>query len=155
MALKLLELIEIIFLTLVSGMYWGPWLALTRSMATFEPEVFLAIVDRLNRNMEPLMSALLPLALVSTLPVLYLTFGSHPKLFYLTLVGLFLFVATLLVTVLVEVPIVKQIVTWTTPTLPDNWRQLRDRWGAFHFARMIPSFAGLVLVFIAAIFETP
>lgn len=148
MVLKLLQLMNIVLLLLVSGMYWGPWLALTRSIATFEPDVFLAIVQRLNRNMEPLMTALLPLALLSTLPVLVFEYGG--RTFYLTLTGFVLFVVTLLVTVFVEVPIVKQIVTWTA--LPDNWQQLRDRWGAFHYARIVPSLVGLVLILIAAIF---
>ena len=152
MVLKLFELMNIVLLLLVSGMYWGPWLALTRSIATFEPDVFLAIVDRLNRNMEPLMTVLLPLALLSTLPVLVLEYGGRPQAFYLTLTGFLLFVVTLLVTVLVEVPIVKQIVTWTPSTLPDNWRQLRDRWSSFHYARIVPSLVGLVLILIAAIF---
>ena len=150
MALKLFELINIVLLLLVSGMYWGPWLALTRSIGTFEPDVFLAIVQRLNRNMEPLMTVLLPVALLSTLPVLF--FASRPAMFYLTLMGFLLFVATLLVTAFVEVPIVKQIVTWTEATLPDNWRQLRDRWSAYHYARVVPSLAGLVLILIGAIF---
>ena len=152
MALKLFELLNIVLLLLVSGMYWGPWLALTRSIATFEPDVFLAIVQRLNRNMEPLMTALLPAALLSTLPVLFLSHGSRPVTFYLTLTGFLLFVVTLLVTALVEVPIVKQIVTWTPTTLPDNWRQLRNRWSAFHHARIVPSLVGLVLILIGAIF---
>jgi uncharacterized membrane protein len=121
-------------------------------MASFEPDVFLAIVQRLNRNMEPLMTALLPVALLSTLPVLLLAYGRRPETFFLTLAGLLLFIVTLLVTVLVEVPIVKQIVTWTISTLPDNWQQLRDRWAAFHLARIIPSLVGLVLVLIGAIF---
>ena len=152
MTLKLFELINVVLLILVSGMYWGPWLALTRSIATFEPDVFLAIVQRLNRNMEPLMTVLMPVALLSTLPVLLLSYGNRPATFYLTLLGFLLFVVTLLVTALVEVPIVKQIVTWTASTLPDNWRQLRDRWGAFHYARIVPSLVGLVLILVGAIF---
>jgi uncharacterized membrane protein len=152
MALKLLEFANLVLLLLVSGMYWGPWLALTRSIATFEPDVFLAIVQRLNRNMVPLMTVLLPFALLSTLPVLFLEYGVRPRAFYLTLTGLFLFIVTLLVTVLVEVPIVKQIVTWTASTLPDDWRQLRDRWSGFHYARIGPSFAGLLLILIGDIF---
>jgi hypothetical protein len=63
-----------------------------------------------------------------------------------------LFVFTLLVTVRVEVPIVKQIETWTVATLPDNWQQFRDRWGAFHLLRIVPSLAGVVLLLIGAIF---
>ena len=70
MTLKIFELVNIVLLTLVSGMYWGPWLALSRSLATLEPPVFLAIVHRLNLNMAPLMTVLMPVALLSTIPVL-------------------------------------------------------------------------------------
>lgn len=73
MILKMWELISIVLLTLVSGMYWGPWLALSRSMATFEPEVFLPVVARMNRNMGPLMIVLMPIALLSTVPVRTIT----------------------------------------------------------------------------------
>jgi hypothetical protein len=51
----------------------------------------------------------------------------------------------------VEVPIVRQIETWTVSTLPANWQQLRDRWQAFHVVRVVASVAGLVLVVIGAI----
>ena len=150
MALKVFELISIVLLTLVSGMYWGPWLALTRSISTFAPETFLAIVDRLNLNMAGLMATHIPVGLVSTLPVLVLSYAHQPTTFYLTLAALALFVVTLIVTVVIEVPIVKQIVTWTPATLPSNWQQLRDRWGVFHLARVIPSLLGLVLLLVGA-----
>jgi uncharacterized membrane protein len=152
MTLKMWELISIVLLTLVSGMYWGPWLALSRSLATFEPEIFLPIVDRMNRNMAPLMTVLIPIALLATIPVLFLSYGERRETFFLTLTGLVLFVVTLIVTVLVEVPIVTQIATWTVPTIPDNWQQLRDRWGVFHLARIVPSLVGLVLLLIGAIY---
>ena len=152
MILKICELISIILLTLVSGMYWGPWLALSRSMATFKPDVFLAIVHRMNRNMAPLMTILMPVAMLSTFPILLFSYSKQPTTFYLTLVALLLFAVTLVVTVRVEVPIVKQIETWTVPTLPPNWQQFRDRWGAFHIIRIVPSLVGLVLLLIAVIF---
>jgi uncharacterized membrane protein len=148
MMLKIFELISIVLLTLVSGMYWGPWLALTRSLVTFELREFLAIVRRLNENLAPLMTVLMPAALVSTLPVLFLSYGSRPTAFYLTLTALALFAVTLIVTVAIEVPVVEQIVSWTPGELPENWQQLRDRWGAFHLARIIPSLAGLFLLLV-------
>lgn len=98
------------------------------------------------------MTALLPAALLSTLPVLVLAHGNRPVVFYLTLTALLLFAVTLLVTALVEVPIVKRIVTWTPSTLPDNWHELRDRWSAFHLARIVPSLVGLVLVLVGVTF---
>ena len=152
MALKLFELLSIVLLMIVGGLYWGPWVALSRSMATFEPGVFLAIVKRMNRNMEPVMTVLMPVALVSTLPVMVLSFGKQRYTFYLTLAGLAMFLVTLMVTLVVEVPIVKQMDTWTGSTLPDDWQELRDRWGAFHLLRILPAVAGLILLLVSVIF---
>jgi uncharacterized membrane protein len=121
-------------------------------MATFDPDVFLSIVKRMSRNMAPVMTILMPVALASTVPVLILSFRARPETFYLTLSGLVLFTVTLLVTMLVEVPIVKQIESWTELTLPSNWEQLRDRWGRFHLLRIVPAIAGLVLLLVGAIF---
>ena len=120
-------------------------------MRTFKPEVFLDIVDRMSRNMESTMTVLTPAALFSIAPVLFLSFNKHPRTFYLTLAGFVLFVVALLVTVLVEVPIVKQIVTWTAGTLPGNWQQLRDRWGAFHIIRVVAGIGGVALLVGGAI----
>jgi hypothetical protein len=68
------------------------------------------------------------------------------------LAGFALFLAAVLVTIIVEVPIVKQIETWRVSNLPGNWQELRDRWLAFHVIRVLAAVAGLVLLLIAAIF---
>ncbi len=150
--MKIAQIVSIVLLTLVSGLFWGPWLALSRSMSTFAPDNFLAIVHRMDRNMSSVMTVLFPVALLSTVPVLILSYSARPQTFYLTLAALALFIITLLVTMLVEVPIVTQIRSWTVATLPSNWQQLRDRWGAFHYVRIVPSVVGLILLFISAIF---
>jgi uncharacterized membrane protein len=150
--LKIWELISIVLSALVTGVFWGPWVALSRSISTFAPEVFLALVNQLSRNIAPVMTVLMPAALLSTGPVLFLSFNEAPRTFYLTLTGFVLFLIAMLVTILVEVPIVKQIVTWMVSTLPENWQQLRDRWQAFHVIRVVASVAGLVLLLIGAIF---
>jgi hypothetical protein len=149
--MKAFEVVSITLLALLGGMYWGPWLALTRSLATFTPETLLVIVKRLSLNMAPLMTFLTPVALLSTVPILLLSYGTRPATFYLTLGGLALFAFTLLVTLLIEVPIVKRLEVPTVAALPANWRQLRDRWVAFHLFRVVPALAGLVLLLIGAI----
>ena len=149
MTLKIWELISIILSAVVGGMYWGPWLALSRSMNTFKPDVFLDVVDRMNRNMAGLMTALVPLALLSIPPVLFFSYNRRPRTFYLNLMGFAVFIVALVVTVL---PIVKRIVTWTVGTLPGNWQQERDRWGAFHIIRVVAGIGGLVLLVAEAIF---
>lgn len=102
--------------------------------------------------MEAVMTILTPLALLSTAPVLFVTYNEQPRTFYLTLIAVALFIVALFVTVLIEVPIVKQIVTWNVATLPSDWQQLRDRWGAFHIVRVVAGIGGLALLVAGAIF---
>ena len=152
MALKCFELFNLVLSALVGGMYWGPWLALSRSLDTFEPDVFLAITHRLNQNMAGLMTYLTPLGLLATLPTLYLSFGSQSTTFWLTLAGFICFLTPLIVTVQIEVPIVRQIVSWDPSALPANWSQLRDRWVSFHRIRVVGGLVGLALLAAGAIF---
>ncbi|MGB2668916.1 MAG: hypothetical protein WAK48_33345 [Candidatus Acidiferrum sp.] len=130
MNLKIWKLISIVLSAMVMGVFWGPWVALSRSIDTFAPEVFLAIVKRLSRNIAPVMAVLMPAALLSMVPAPLRTFHEGASRFYPTLMGFALFVVALLVTMFVEVPIVKQMETWTVSTLPGDWQRLRNRWQA-------------------------
>lgn len=151
MMLKIWEVISIFLLALVTGVFWGPWLGLSRSITSFQPEVFLAIGHRMIGNLAPVMPILMPAAMLSVLPVLFLSYSDRPGTFYLNLAGLGLFIVALLVTLIVEVPIDNKIINWTVATLPENWEQLRDRWETFHVIRTIASAAGLALLLIGAI----
>jgi uncharacterized membrane protein len=151
MPLHLFQLLSILLAAFLGGMFWGPWFGLTRSIATFTPETYLAITRRMAQNFEAIMPTLMPVTILSILPVLYLA-RHYPAVFYLNLAALLLFVVTLLVTLLIEVPIVSQVRTWTPETLPPNWQLLRDRWERFHIFRVVPAFLGLTALLIAAIF---
>jgi uncharacterized membrane protein len=150
--MKTWELISIVLSALTAGMFHGPWVALSRSMRSFTPNVFLAIVDRMNRNMAPVMTVLMPATMLSLVPVLLLSYHQRPRVFYLNATAFVLFVVALMVTVFVEVPIVEEIVTWTVSTLPENWQQLRDRWTRFHVIRVVAGLVSFVVLVIAAIF---
>jgi uncharacterized membrane protein len=117
--LKTREPISIVLSALVTGVFWGPWVGLTRSTRTFQPDFFLAIMHRLNQNLGPVMTILMPAALLSIVPVLLFSFH-QPMTFYLTLAGFVSFLIALLVTLIVEVPIVQRIDRWTTSTFPGN-----------------------------------
>ena len=121
-------------------------------MKTFAPEVFLEIVDRMNRNMAPVMTVLMPGTMLSIIPLLLLSYHQQLMVFYLSTSALLLFLVALMVTVVVEVPIVQQIVKWTPSTLPENWRQLRDRWMRFHVIRVVAGLASLIFLLVAALF---
>ena len=150
--MKTWELISIVVSALVAGMFHGPWIALSRSMSSFTPEFFLAIVDRMNRNMAPVMTVLMPAALLSIIPVMLLSYRVRPLTFYLSATAFVLYIVALLVTVVVEVPIVEEIVTWKVSTLPGNWQETRDRWMRFHVIRVVAGLGSVVLLVAGAIF---
>ena len=72
----------------------------------------------MDRNLSAVMTVLMPVALWSTIPVLFTSYNERDGTFLLTAAGFGLFVLTLLVTGLVDVPIVKKIRPWTVSTLP-------------------------------------
>ena len=151
MNLKIWQVVSIFLSALVTGVFWGPWLGLSRSIKTFEAEVFLAIGHRMIQNLAPIMPLLMPAAILSIVPVLVMSF--HEALtFYFTLAGFVLLIAALLVTLMVEVPIDNQIKKWTVATLPDHWQELRDRWETFHVIRTVACLTGLFLLLIGVIF---
>jgi hypothetical protein len=154
LALRLLDILNITLAALVSGIFWGPWLALTRSIRTFTPDVFLAVVHRLDANLGGIMTVLYPILLASFVPVLVLDVvrGCRASL-VLGLVALALFVLALVVTLAIEVPIVAQIRGWTPHTMPANWQALRDRWVSFHLLRVIPGIAGVALLVAGALWQ--
>ena len=78
MTLKIWEIVSILLSALVGGMFWGPWVGLSRSIATFKPEVFLAIGHRMGRNFATIMPILMPAALLAIVPVLLLARNVRP-----------------------------------------------------------------------------
>ncbi|HEY8130344.1 MAG TPA: hypothetical protein VII12_00515 [Thermoanaerobaculia bacterium] len=70
MSLRVWQFINIFLSALVAGVFWGPWLGLSRSIASFTPETFLAIGQRMIGNLAPVMPILMPAAILSTIPVL-------------------------------------------------------------------------------------
>ncbi len=149
MILHILQLVSILLVVLVFGVFWGPWLALSRSMASFEPAVFLPIVARMNKNLSGAMTVLMPLTLASLIAVAIFARGTD---FVLVLASLLAFIVSVVVTMAIEVPQVKTIVAWTAQTLPLDWQKPRDKWVSFHPVRIIAGFASLVLLLVAAIF---
>ncbi|HEX4444158.1 MAG TPA: anthrone oxygenase family protein [Galbitalea sp.] len=152
MLLRLLDILAIVLAALILGVFWGPWLALTRSMNTLPPAVFLAVTHRLDRNLGRAMTVLYPVSLLAIIAMAVLSFGSALA-FGLIVAGLAMLVLALVVTTVVEVPIVAQVRGWTESTMPANWQKLRDRWMSFHLLRVIPGILGVGLLVGGALWQ--
>jgi ABC-type phosphate transport system permease subunit len=120
---RILDLASILLAALVAGVFWGPWLAVSRSMNSFSPTVFLALVQRMDRNLGSVMGVLMPVALASMIAVLVNSYRSRPETFSPTLFGFALFLMTLLVT------------AWryrsSRRSVPGQWRRCRRTGSGF------------------------
>jgi hypothetical protein len=150
--LRLLDVLSIVLAALVVGVFWGPWLALTRSIHTLTPQVFLVVVHRLDQNLGRIMTVLFPVTML-VIAADAVASLSHPIGFALVLAAFVLFLLALVVTTAVEVPVVKQIRDWTSDTMPSNWATLRDRWVSFHLLRVVPGILGLALLVAGALWQ--
>ena len=129
------------------GVFWGTWFSLSRSIASVTPDTFLQIGRLITANVAGPMSLLMPAALLSSLVVVVLLArrGRGPSL-YLALAGLVLMAGALVITLTVNVPIDREIIEWTTTTLPADWRAARDRWQLYHTIRTFVSIGALGFV---------
>ena len=62
-----------------------------------------------------------------------------------------LLLTAMTITLVVNVPIDRQIQTWTTATLPPDWNTVRDRWEFYHGLRTAVSLAALASVFASTL----
>ena len=150
-ALEIWQFISILLSALVTGVFWGTWLGLSRSIASLTPETCLTIGHAMIGNLGLVMAILMPAAILATLPVLFLLYRRRSGALYPTLAGFALFVIALVITLIVEVPIDNQIEAWTMTSLPANWQQLRDHWELFHAIRTWVSVIGLALLIVGAL----
>jgi uncharacterized membrane protein len=102
-----------------------------------------------RQSIDAVFSRLLPWIWNITLLLLfasaYLTHGMHRALFVVSGV---LLLAGIVVTLVIEVPINKQIAVWTPSTMPPDWTSLRDRWVRFHWLRTVAGIAAFVCALI-------
>jgi uncharacterized membrane protein len=139
------------FLALVTGVFWGTWFTLTRSIETFSAGEFIHIGQTIIRNVAWPMRILMPACILFMIVSASLVTEKNSVGFYLSVTACLLIVVALLITLLVEVPIDNQIRTWTAETVPADWTTIRARWQVFHTARTFVSLASLGSLILAAL----
>ena len=150
--LYLYQFAAIFLLALVTGIFWGPWFALHRSMADFSFAEFLHITKTMVRNLATPMRILMPscILFMGLSAIYYPDKGSAG--FYFSIAALLLSILALIVTIAVEVPIVKEIDGWSATAMPESWQSLRDKWLRFHVVRVVSSLASFASLVIALLY---
>ena len=140
---RILFFINLVLVMLVTGVFWGTWFTLTRSIDGFPADNFIRIGKTIISNVAMPMRILMPATLFTLLWLCLISVKLRPSFYFF--VGAFtLMLLTLMITVLVEVPIDNQIKTWTANTVPGNWTELRARWDTFHTFRTFTSILSFV-----------
>jgi uncharacterized membrane protein len=153
--IKPVYFVALFLLMLVTGVFWGTWFTLTRSIQVFSPAEFIHIGQTIISDVAVPMRILMPLCIVFMIlsAWLYPTKGSTG--FYFNVASIILIIATLLITLLVLVPIDNQIRLWTAATIPADFSSLRERWESFHSVRTLTSLASFVSLALSIILSTP
>ncbi|MFC0773479.1 DUF1772 domain-containing protein [Terrimonas alba] len=136
---KPVTFITVILLMLVTGVFWGTWFTLTRSLEDFSAAEFIHIGKTIIANVAVPMRIIMPAALLFLLLSMWRSYKTNRTVFWLFTISFVLMVASLIITVVVEVPIDNQINTWTVETIPANWQSLRQTWDEFHTIRTFTS----------------
>ena len=105
-----------------------------------------------RHSIDVVFSRLLPWVWNSSLLLLfasaYLVHGRGRALFVFA--GALLLIG-IIITLVFEVPINKQIAAWTPATMPANWSSLRDRWVRFHWFRTLAGMAAFACALLPLI----
>ncbi|HJZ76878.1 MAG TPA: DUF1772 domain-containing protein [Vicinamibacterales bacterium] len=149
---KAVQFVTLLLFSLVTGVLWGTWFSLSRSMSEITPGTFLEVGRLMIANLGGPMSVLMPSALLSGLVLCGLLFrGRHTSAGLFASAALVLMLVALVVTLTVNVPIDRQIQSWTTAALPPDWRATRDRWEYYHALRTLVSLAALACLFASTL----
>jgi uncharacterized membrane protein len=142
--------LTIMSFALVTGVFWGTWFSLSRSIASVSPAAFLENGRIFIGNLAMPMRILMPGALLCGMVSAALT-RRDPAVFRFTVAGVLLLILAMIITLSVNVPIDNQIKTWTLQSLPADWEGVRDRWEAFHTFRTFVSIGALASVAVAGL----
>ena len=147
---RMLYSITLLLVMLVTGVFWGTWFTLTRSIGDFPADNFIRIGKTIIANVAWPMRILMPATLLCLLWVC-VTAKRRRVPFYFFITSFTLMVITLIITVAVEVPIDNEIKTWTPDTLPENWTMPRSKWSEFHTLRTFTSILSFVSLSIGVV----
>jgi drug/metabolite transporter (DMT)-like permease len=152
MLVKVAHFVSIMLYVLVAGVMWGTWLSLARTMTEYEAATFLDDGKHMINNLGTVMAVLMIAAVAIGLVTVLVLYRHRSRVAgRLALAALALMLGVMAVTLAVEVPIDKQIMTWTLGTLPADWTDIRARWATFHTLRTFLSLASVAAAVAAAL----
>ncbi len=144
---KPVSLLAVILVGLIAGLLVGTAIE-QKTLTVLDPAAWTIA----RHSTDAVFSRVLPWWWNSTLLLLffaaYLNRGAARGMF---LVAGLLLLAGIVVTVAIEVPMNKQVVTWDPRALPGNFLEIRKRWLRFHVVRTVLGAVGFVFAVLGLV----
>jgi len=135
--LKVVNWVSFFFLMLTVGVFWGSYLSLSRSYDLLSLSELIHIAKITVANLAWPMRVISGITIGLLVTSIYLQIDKKSWWFYFLIISLVCLLIPLLLTVVLEVPINNQIISWTIITAPENWEELRDRWQLISIIRLV------------------
>ena len=152
MKYKFISLAALFFLMLITGVFWGTWFTLTRSIESFSAEEFIHIGQVIISNVAAPMRLIMPLGIILMFLSLWPERNKKTTPYIMGWIGCILIVAVLLITLIVLVPIDNDIKEWTASTIPSGFADIRHKWNLYHTIRTVASLVSFACFSIFILF---
>ena len=150
---KSFHIITLFFLMIITGVFWGTWFTLTRSLESFSNAEFLHIGQVIIQNVAIPMRFILPGGIVFMIISLMIFRNKNSIYFYCGVLSFLLLIAVLLITLIVLVPIDNNIAVLQAATVPVDFDAIRATWKDFHAIRTYLSLASFLLFSVSAVYD--
>ncbi len=130
-------------------------LVIESTLRSFDAPVYTQVRRVELVRLDGLASATLIPALIAAAILVAVTARTSRRAFWLTLTALVLLVVVLATSLLVNVPINTDQLTWNVQAPPADWTSVRDRWQIAHALRTVAALLAFGCLSMAAIATSP
>jgi uncharacterized membrane protein len=139
----LIRFTNIILAALLAGVSFGIWIGFNPD--NLSVSTYVEQQQNMIRSLSVLMASLVVIAAVITILSSFLQRKNKTVFITLLIAAIFL-IACIFISVLGNKPINDVVLTWTSNTIPADWKIFRDKWWSSHIMRTITELIALALV---------
>ncbi len=142
---NLIVVLNIFALGIISGEAFTEVIALTPTLHKLSLENYLVVKQSFLSFITLPMVFLYTFAGITALIIVLLNFKNRTNLFYLNLIALILAVLISISTLIINVPINNQVLSWNINSIPPNWMDLQAKWEMGHLFRTICAILAFII----------
>jgi len=145
----ILQILVLVLVALLAGCYFDGLLVLLPAQKQLSASSYIE-VEQANTRLGTIRYRVLVFACIFSQGALLLfSHNTRSILFWFSLLSLLLVLAGLCITMLLVVPINRQVHTWHQQAPPTCWQVIRQRWHTYHAWRTIMVLAAMLVQFLA------